>query len=231
MPGSVRPIDDLVRQISDLPDDWHAAGSVLHEALRALVRHAEPIRPIRRSVETGTGRTTLLLSHLSDSHTVFAIDDTGISDSHKQVVSSPLLNADSVEFVIGPTQRTVPAHSFSDPIDLAFLDGPHAYPFPDLEYWAVYPHIRQGGLLIVDDIQIPSINNMYRVLAADAMWRQLDVVQNCAFFVRTEAPVIDPYGEGWWLQGFNQTSPSLLDEVRRKLGVRTRLRGLLARRT
>jgi hypothetical protein len=196
-------LDALIGQIGALPDAWHGAGSVSENVLRAFVRHAEAAGPVRSSLETGTGRTTLLLSHLSDRHVVFTKDDTDGGDSYPSVTASPLLRKDHVEFVIGSTQRTLRDHKFTECLDLAFIDGPHAYPFPDLEYWAIYPHVRSGGLLVIDDIQIPTIANLHRFLAADAMWRQLEVIENAAFFQRTDAPAIDPYGEGWWLQGFN----------------------------
>ena len=192
------------RQIAALPEDWHGAGTVSAAVLDALHRHAAARGEIARSVETGTGKTTLLLSHLSRGHTVFTKDDAGDGDSLERVRTSPLLNADSVRFVIGPTQRTLPAHGFDEPIALAYLDGPHAYPFPDLEYWAVYPHIDAGGLLVIDDIQIRTISNLFAFLKADAMWDLAEVVDNTAFFVRTPAPALDPFGEGWWEQRINR---------------------------
>jgi hypothetical protein len=227
---TVPAIESLVCQIAALPDDWHGAGSVPQSVLTALSRWASAAGPIRSSVETGTGRTTLLLSHLSDFHVVFTKDDTGFGDSYSSVTSSPLLRKENVEFVLGSTQRTLPPYHFTAPIDLAFIDGPHAYPFPDLEYWVVYPHIRTGGLLVVDDIQIPTITNLYHFLSADSMWRELEVVDKTAFFARTDSPGIDPYGEGWWLQGFNvPRPPSPLVRLRTRLAIRTRMRRLLQR--
>ncbi len=222
-------LDNLVRQIGALPGDWHGQGSIQEDVLRALARHAQAVGPIRSSLETGTGRTTLLLSHLSDSHVVFTKDDTGDGNSYSSVMSSPLLRRENVRFILGSTQRTLPAYHFAMPIDLALIDGPHAYPFPDLEYWVVYPQIRSGGMLVVDDVHIPSITNLYRFLSADAMWRELEVVENTAFFARTDAPEIDPYGEGWWLQGFNTPRRPTLDRLRARLAIRTRLRRILDR--
>lgn len=125
---------------------------------------------IAHSVETETGRTTLLLSHRSHDHVVFTIDDGGDSDSDgdglKRVQESPLLEQGTTQFVLGPTQRTILAYDF-EPLDLVYLDGPHAYPFPELEYWAVYPHLKPSGLLIIDDVQIPSIANMYDILRSE----------------------------------------------------------------
>jgi hypothetical protein len=236
--------DQLIAEIAALPDEWHRAGSVPRPVLRAIARHALNAGPLKSSVETGTGRTTLLLSHLSEKHTVFTKDDLGDGDSLVAVRRSPLLREDRVTFVVGPTQRTLPTHSFTEDIDLAYLDGPHAYPFLDLEYWAVYPHLRPGGLLIIDDIQIPTTNNLYRFLRADRMWSALEVVDDTAFFARTVAPAIDPFGEGWWLQGMNQRTATghrtarhrLRDNVedvkrtaRARVALRTRLAHLLGR--
>jgi hypothetical protein len=39
---------------------------------------------------------------------------------------------------------------------------------------------------------------------ADAMWDLAEVVGNAAFFVRTPASALDPFGEGWWQQRINR---------------------------
>jgi hypothetical protein len=41
---------------------------------------------------------------------------------------------------------------------------------------------------------------------ADAMWDLAEVVGNAAFFVRTPASALDPFGEGWWQQRINAAS-------------------------
>lgn len=192
-------IDALVREIERLPASWHGAGTVGGRLLRALARHAGG-RPLRHSLETGAGRTTLLLSHLSDLHEVFAVDAGG---SVAAARTSPLLRQGHVRFVEGPTQRTLPAHSFDDKVDLAFLDGPHGYPFPELEYWHVYPHLREGSLLVIDDIHIPTVNHLFRFLREDAMFRLIEIAEKTAFFERTAVPAFDPLGDGWELQRFN----------------------------
>ena len=60
-----------------------------------------------------------------------------------------------------------------------------------------------GGVLIIDDVHIPSIANMYGVLRADRMYHEIEIIDNTAFLRRTVAPAIDPYGEGWWDQAYN----------------------------
>jgi hypothetical protein len=195
-------IAELIDDIAALPAAWHGAGSVDVDALRAIATRAAAIGPIRHSVETGSGKTTLLFSHLSADHRAFALDS---GDSISQVRRSPLFRSSSVTYVEGPTQVTLPAYRFAEPVQIAMIDGPHAYPFPDLEYYYLYPAIQTGGLLIVDDLLIPSIARMFEIIKADAMFELVEIVSsNMAIFRRTAAPLLDPHGDGWWLQGYNR---------------------------
>lgn len=189
----------LLAELDGLPSGWHRSGTVGPRCLRALVRHAGP-RPLAHTVETGCGKTTVLLSHLSQHHQVFSQDEDG---SVTAVRALPYLSAGTVEFVMGPTQRTLPGHAFEHPLHLVLLDGPHAFPFAELEYWHLYPHLAPGGLLVVDDIHIPTIHHLFDFLREDQMFRLLEVVEKTAFFRRTDAPTFDPFGEGWWLQRYN----------------------------
>jgi predicted O-methyltransferase YrrM len=192
-------MNELVKKIADLPPSFHGAGSISPRVLRALVRHGDG--KLINTMETGCGRSTLLFSHLSKNHKVFAVDD---GNSISAVRSSDLFNSSTVEFIELPTQLSLPTYTFENPLDMAFIDGPHGYPFPDLEYYYVYPHLKEGGLLILDDIDIPTIYNIYKFLREDAMFELLEVVDDTAFFKRTSAPVHDPFADGWWLQNYNK---------------------------
>lgn len=194
-----RSVDQLLADIASLPT--HYAGPLYQRALEAIVRHVGS-NPILHSVETGAGHSTLLLSHLSQDHKVFSIAGPD-AEYLKMFQSSSLLNRSSVEFIEGPTQRTLPLFRFTDPIQLALIDGPHSYPFPDLEYYYIYPHLDRGALLIVDDIQIPTIQNLFAFLKEDEMFQLVEVVGTTAFFRRTHAPVFDPPADAWEEQRYN----------------------------
>jgi len=198
-------IAEVLKGLAALPEDWHAAGCLEMPNLEGLARHAST-RKIRRSVETGTGKSTLLLSHLSEHHLCFSLDDAkSLGDGHslERASGSSLLKPGVVNFVVGPTQQTLMAHTFSEPLQLVFIDGPHGYPFPDLEYFKLYPHLETGGLLVVDDIHIPTIRNLFNFLREDPMWCLLETVGKTAFFERTSAPTFSQSGDDWWLQPYN----------------------------
>jgi len=214
-------IAQLIQEIAELPPDWHGAGSVNVDGLLAIARYADAIGPIRHSVETGSGKTTLLFSHLSSDHRVFAVDD---GKSITQVRRSPLFRTETVTYVEGPTQVTLPGYVFSDSVQIALIDGPHGYPFPDLEYYYFYPIIDPGGLLVVDDILIPSIRRMFEIIRADDMFELLDVVSsNMAIFRRTSAPRIEPQSDSWWLQGYNRP---YFESMRKEKAAPTRLQAI-----
>jgi hypothetical protein len=192
----------IVDQIVALPANWHGAGVLRPEVLHTFVDLVGNQR-VAHSAETGTGKSTLLLSHLSSDHKVFTKDDDGGGDSLRRVRESPLLNRDFVDFIIGPTQVTVPNYSFDHSLDLVFIDGPHGYPFPDLEYLTFYPHLSHRALFVLDDIHIATIKNLFLFLREDKMFDLVCVTGNTAFFHRTDAPTFDPLGDGWWLQQYN----------------------------
>jgi hypothetical protein len=191
----------ILHELEQLPQTWHASGPLDVNVLKKIAHLCKGYGLIKQSVETGAGKSTLFFSQVSQNHTVFAID---VGKSLTRVKESKLLEKQNVEFVEGPTQQTVPVYSFRSELDIVLIDGPHGYPFPDLEYYYFYPHIAEGGLLIIDDINIPSIKRMAKIIKSDDMFECLDLVGKTMFFQRTGAPLFDPLADGWWNQGYNK---------------------------
>ncbi len=192
-------LESIVDQIVDLPPEWHAAGSMSPKILRAMAKHCAD-KNIERSVETGVGKSTLLLSQVSANHKVFAIDGGGSLTATRQC---RLLAKEHVEFIEGPTQQTIPKHAFEGKLQFALIDGPHAYPFAELEYYFIYPLLDEGAIFVIDDIHIPTIYNMFQFMKKDGMYELLEVVQNTAFFQRTGQEAFNPLGDGWEHQPYN----------------------------
>src|SRR5256885_7172686 len=65
------------------------------------------------------------------------------------------------------------------------------------------PTWRLAALLILDDIHIPTVQNLFRFLRRDAMFELDKVVGTTAFFTRTSAPTFDRFGDEWWQQNYN----------------------------
>jgi FkbM family methyltransferase len=184
----------------------HRAGTLTTGPLRAMEHYLQSHfgeRPIK-TVETGCGASTILLSHYAGKHLAFCYDDRAEANSSVDFATSfPGFDADRVEWIFGPTQQALLRRPLAEEVDLVLIDGPHGYPFPELEYFAFYPWLRPGGVLILDDIHIPTIRNLFDVLREDDMFYPHQVVGTTAFLIRSSAPALSREGDDWWLQRYN----------------------------
>ena len=194
----------ILSAVKQAAPSLHKAGTFSTKTFDVLINYLAQ-QKISYSVETGSGASTLLFSHFSKHHTVFALDNEDGSISN--IRENPLLQKNTITFVQGPTQKTLPFYQFKEPLQAALIDGPHGYPFPDLEYYYIYPHLEADALLVVDDIHIRSIHNLFSFLKSDKMFHLERVVERTAFFRRTTVTTFDPLGDGWWEQGYNQRPP------------------------
>jgi predicted O-methyltransferase YrrM len=196
------PVTKKIKK-ADKKGPAHCAGSISYETLGLI----EDLlgSAVERTAETGCGRSTILFSNLAKEHYVFCVDDRGLEGSSVAYFqNSQLANEDSVRVVFGPTQETLFRFRHAGPYDAVLLDGPHGYPFPELEYYHFYPRIRSGGLLVVDDVQIATIGRMADVLQEDAMWNLEALSEKTAIFRRTTAATLPPSGDDWYAQDYNR---------------------------
>jgi Methyltransferase domain len=175
---------------------FHPWDAMAPPALEALAKRG----PFQFSAETGCGGSTIVLSHISKHHTAFAIEGAERTITGLRHYSG--FRADSVVFVEGETRRTLPPHVFEGRLDLAVLDGPHAYPFPQLEFAYLFPQIRAGGWLVLDDIQIPSVYELVRFLRLESSMVLEEVAVRTAFFRKIRECDLGP--DGWQHQAMNR---------------------------
>lgn len=193
---------------------FHPWDAMAPGALSAILKRG----PFRSSIETGCGGSTIVLSHASDRHTAFAIDGQDRTISELRTQSD--LRTENVIFVEGETKDTVPQYRFEGEVDLVLLDGPHAYPLPQLEFAYLFPRIKTGGWLVVDDIQIPSVYELFRFLRKESCVALEEVAIRTAFFRKVRAFEHAP--DSWALQRMNRRA--IL-----RYSWRARLRRLLGR--
>lgn len=194
---------------------FHPWDAMAPAALSGILQRG----PFRSTAETGCGGSTIVLSHASDHHVAFAIE--GAERTITGLRNQSDLRAEAVTFVEGETKDTLPAYRFEGGLDLVLLDGPHAYPLPQLEFAYLFPCIRVGGWLVLDDIQIPSVYQLFSFLEKEPSVVLEEVAVRTAFFRRTGAAPHTP--DGWELQGMNRRTIlrfSWRDRLGRLLGRR-----------
>ena len=175
---------------------FHSWDAMAPAALAAIQRRGR----FRASAETGSGGSTIVLSNVSDRHIAFAIE------GENRTISQLRLHADlgsaGVMFVEGESKRTLPQYRFVGDLDLVLLDGPHAYPLPQIEFAYLSPHLRVGGWLVIDDLQIPAVHELFRFLEREPSWALEEVAVRTAFFRRVHQP--EPGPDNWTRQGMNR---------------------------
>jgi hypothetical protein len=200
---------DLVKRASSF-HPWDAMSPM---ALSAILKRG----PFQCSAETGCGGSTIVLSHASDRHTAFAVEGEDRTISLLRTHGD--LRAERVLFVEGETKTTVPQYQFEAELGLVLLDGPHAYPLPQIEMAYLLPWIRLGGWFVVDDIQIPSVHEVFDFLRKESWVVLEEVAGRRAFFRRVGVAEHGP--DGWALQGINRRTIlrySWRDRLRKLVG-------------
>jgi precorrin-6B methylase 2 len=183
-------------ELIDRASEFHAWDAMAPAALEGILKRG----PFRFSAETGCGGSTIAISQSSDRHTAFAIEGENLTITELRKHAD--LRSEHVTFVEGETKDTLPGHVFAGELDLVLLDGPHAYPLPQLEFAFLFPHLRVGGWLIIDDLQIPSVHELFRFLERESSVVLEEVIVRTAFFRRVSASPSGP--DGWSLQGMNR---------------------------
>jgi hypothetical protein len=112
-------------------------------------------------------------------------------------------NNEKVRWHLGPTQRTLTASPPSGTYDMVLTDGSHGYPWPEFEYSFFYRLLKCGGILIIDDIHMPTIRNMFNFLVEDDLFYLDCIVFQTAFFRRSDVQLVQPDGDHWWSQRYN----------------------------
>ena len=178
--------------------EFHPWDAMAQAALLGIERRG----PFQFSAETGCGGSTIVLSHASAHHTAFALE--GPDRTISELRAHANLRGERVVFVEGETRFTLPAHAFADRLDLVLLDGPHAYPLPQLEFVYLFPQVRVGGWMVLDDIQIPSVHELFRFMKMESWVVLEEVVVRTAFFRKLREREAGP--DDWQRQGLNARS-------------------------
>ena len=175
--------------------------------------------PFTSTAETGCGASTIVFSHCSRHHTAFAFE--GENRTITSLRQRTDLGAGTLVFVEGLSKDTLPGFAFAAELDLVLLDGPHAYPQPQVEFTYLFPHVRLQGWLVLDDIQIPSVHELFRFLRRAPSVALEETVGRTAFFRRIGKSDAEDGPDGWWLQPMNRRAVlrySWREQLRRLLG-------------
>jgi hypothetical protein len=161
-------IEDLLKEklIIELSESW----SLGTESLQCISSH---VKPRQNTIETGIGYSTLLFASIGSDHQVHFIskEAQGNITSYAQLNNIDLSN---VQFVLGPSQYTLP--SVTAAFDFALIDGDHAFPIPIIDFYYIGKRTKIGGHILIDDIPIRSVYDIYGFAKTSKHWRLVEVL-------------------------------------------------------
>jgi hypothetical protein len=151
-----------------------------------------------RTLETGEGVSTVLFAARGCQHTCVSIDADAVARI-KDFCEKRGISLAGVDFEMRPSQEALPALAL-DPVDVVVVDGGHGFPIPFIDWYYGGSALRQGGLLIIDDIQLWTGDVLVRFLDQDPSWERILLVPRRSAVYRRIA--VQDIGVEWTEQPF-----------------------------
>jgi predicted O-methyltransferase YrrM len=134
---------------------------------------AEHCPPGTRTLETGCGTSTVLLTAFGADH----ICCTAGQEEADRVLADCLARGvavDDLRFEVGLSYRTLPGlEAAGTTRDLVLIDGSHGFPVPMVDWFYAAALLARGGVLVVDDVNLPAVRLLRRFLDQDPRWESL----------------------------------------------------------
>ncbi len=185
-PPQVHALDG--ESASDRLGIWRTADSC-YQLLRAEVG------PGSRTLETGLGLSTALFAALGAEH-VCVVSRPQEAERLAAYCELKGLPTENLRFEIGFSDEILPSLALG-PLDLVLIDGGHGFPVPVIDWHYGARTLRVGGMLVLDDVTLPAVYDLRRILDRDPRWSREHLTDKWAAYRKTGAAEAV---EDWWEQ-------------------------------
>ena len=162
-----------------------------------LQKISQLVKSEDRTLETGGGHTTVALAALAAHHICVNPDAEGC-ELIKDYLQKLNIPTEKIEFILESSDIAL-AKLSPMKIDFAFIDGCHGFPFPAIDWHYIDQHLKLGGILAVDDVDIPSVRVLCDFLEKNGTYTLEDRVLDTAFYRKLR----DDQSREWAFQEFN----------------------------
>lgn len=142
---------------------------LLDEALGLLDRE---LRPGARSLETGSGYSTILFAMKGAEHTCIVPNQPEV-DRITAYCQSKGIDTSRLTFHVQPSERVLPTLDVGR-LDAVLIDGSHSFPQVFIDWFYTGHALDVGGLLLVDDVHVWTGRVLRDFLAAEPEWELTD---------------------------------------------------------
>jgi predicted O-methyltransferase YrrM len=127
------------------------------------------------TIETGAGQSTVAFAALAKHHTCVTIDEYCV-EATKRYLDELGIPRDKVTFIIESSDTALPRLAMTEKLDFAYIDGQHGYPFAALDWHYIDPHMKVGGIMGFDNIEVPSVHNHVEFMELNKTYRLVENV-------------------------------------------------------
>jgi hypothetical protein len=155
------------------------AGARMDDAtLLFLHRHAQAGM---RTLETGSGVSTIVFANRGARHTCIAPDAEQVARIKAYCQQHDIPTGD-LEFILETSEDALPKLPRQEAYDLALIDGRHGFPNPIIDWYYIARVLKIGGLLVIDDLHIWTCELLANFLRAEPDWALVEETERVAVF-------------------------------------------------
>jgi len=230
LPDRAAELHRLLTAPPMLHRDWSTRDGLTSYGIQSsfLELLADSVAPGSLTLETGSGLSTIAFAIVGAEHLAIS----PFADEHRRIreyCEGRDISTDRLRFIAGFSNACLPSLDFQGRrLDFALIDGSHAFPQPVIDYFYINEHLKVGGLLAIDDLQITSVGMVHRFLMTDPAF---ELVKIDAFKTGLYRKVrATSYPLDWASQEMNKKNPdfSFLPANLRSRGAGRQIPGLSA---
>jgi predicted O-methyltransferase YrrM len=202
-------IDQALAELLAAPPQVHLGGreswALEREVLGWL---AQTLEPDWRTIETGCGSSSIVFMIAGTDHTIIA-PHASEHETTRQWCAERGFPTDRTTSIVADSTKALP--TLEGQFDLGLVDGGHAFPLPFVDWLYIAERLRVGGLVIVDDINLPTCGILHAFLKADRdRWEPVRLFERTSVFRKTDEVVVSPNdwtGQPWVLSELGRRRP------------------------
>jgi len=158
----------LTDDLKATPPGLHGQSEFWGLAWEALDFIERTVQPGMATLETGAGASTIVFAARGAEHEAV----TPSQDEADRITAECErrgIATDNLRFRIGSSADVLRTWE-PRRLDFVLVDGAHAFPYPTLDWWYLAPHLKVGGLMLLDDAYMPPVASVVDHLRDSKAW-------------------------------------------------------------
>lgn len=159
----------LTDELKASPPTLHGEAEFWGLAWEALDFIERTVQPGMATLETGAGASTIVFAARGAYHETI----TPSAEEAERITAECRrrgISTENLTFRIGSSADVLLTWE-PRPLDFVLVDGAHAFPYPALDWWFLAPHLKIGGLMLLDDAYMPPVAAVVEHVRDSSAWR------------------------------------------------------------